>query len=125
MKALSKIRKVALDHLKSLLESKTYTSAENMLIYQLLVDIETSSSTSISCGSETTYCQDNPQLATHQRDLAAVLYEKGNDNGALTLLHRIPLAEIGRPDFKRIVEICQALRSRMEIDDTHDNGDRR
>lgn len=114
MEALSKIRNITLDHLKSRLESDLCHQMEHILVYQLLVDVETSCST-FTTGAETVYSKNNPEFAAHQRALAEVLYQKGDDNGSLTLLHRIPLLQIGKIDWTRILEISQALRSRTKM----------
>ncbi|KAJ0109899.1 hypothetical protein J7T55_004449 [Diaporthe amygdali] len=109
---MSRIRRVTLDHLKSLLESRQHPSAERILICQLLVDLETSFSTFTS-DSENVHRQHDSSFATHQRDLAALLCETGDENGALTLLRRIPRAQIEKEDLERIMQLGTALCSRM------------
>lgn len=111
--AMCRIRKVALDHLKSLLESYKHPSAERVLICQLLIDLETSFDTFAS-DSETAYHQQNQLFAAHQRDLAALLCKTGDSNGALSLLHRIPLSQLGEKDLDRIMQLGAALCSRMK-----------
>lgn len=112
--ALSRVQKLTLNHLKSQLESDKYSSAERSLICQLLVDLETSFS-AFTSDIGTKYRQGNSVFAARERDLAAFLCESGDYNGALTLLHRIPLAQIGKTDLNRIMQLGVALCSRMRM----------
>lgn len=111
--ALSRIQKITSQHVKSLLQSRKHSSAGRMLICQLLVDLETSLSTFTS-GSGTSHNQADPLHVSDQRHLAALLYENGDFHGALTLLHRVPHAQIGGTDLKRMMKFGVDLCSRMK-----------
>ncbi|KAI7779376.1 hypothetical protein LA080_000953 [Diaporthe eres] len=113
MRALSWIQKHTLSRVKSALQSPKYSSAERMLICQVLVELETSFSTSIS-DLETVNHRQNPAFATTQRNLAALLCRTGDYQGALTILHRIPLSQIEGNDLKRIVQFGLALCARAK-----------
>lgn len=113
MRALSWIQKHTLSRVKSALQSPKYSSAERMLICQALVELETSFSTSIS-DLETVNHRQNPAFATTQRNLAALLCRTGDYQGALTILHRIPLSQIEGNDLKRIVQFGVALCARAK-----------
>lgn len=110
--AMSWIQKRILHHVRSTLNSKGHSSAERILICQLLVDLETSFSTSIS-DSEALYHQGNTFDASYGRNLADLLCASGDFNGALSLLHRIPLAYIREQDLIRMTQLGVTLCSRM------------
>lgn len=114
MRALSWIQKHTLSRVESALQSHEYSSAERMLICQLLVDLETSFS-AFTSDLETVNHQGDPVFASTQRDLAAMLYETGDYHGALTILHRIPLAQIEEKDLSMIVQLGVALCARAKI----------
>lgn len=113
--AVSRIQKLTLDHTRTMLESQAgkHSMAERMLICQLLVDLETSFSTSSSSMASTQFEQEFEFLGD-QRNLAALLCQTGDYNGALTLLHKIPRKQIGNQDLSRIVEIGTLLCARTK-----------
>lgn len=112
--ALSRMQKLTSNYVKSQLESHRYSSAERSLICQLLVDLETSFS-AFTSDIGTKYRQGNSVFAAHQRDLAALLCESGDYDGALSLLHRIPLVQIVEKDLNEILRLGVALVSRMRV----------
>ena len=107
---MSRIQKQTLQHAKSLLQSPKHSSAERTLICQLLVDIETSLTT---CTSEPENLYHQAAFPSDQRHLAALLCENGDYNGALTLSHRVPLAQISKKDLERMEQLSVDLRSRL------------
>ncbi|KAH8776435.1 hypothetical protein F5883DRAFT_247627 [Diaporthe sp. PMI_573] len=108
--AMSRIQKHTLQHAKSLLQSPKHSSAERTLICQLLVDIETSLST-VTSESQNLYHQ--AAFPSDQRHLAALLCENRDYNGALTLLHRVPLAQISKKDLERMEQLSVDLWFRL------------
>lgn len=113
LRALSCIQKRTFSRVKSTLQSHKHSSAERMLICQVLVELETSFNTSIS-DLETVNHRQNFAFATTQRNLAALLCRTGDYHGALTILHRIPLSQIEEKDLKRIVQLGVALCARAK-----------
>lgn len=114
--AIMRIEKLTTDHVKSLLESQVNkrSSAERMLICQLLVDLQTSFNT-YCLGSGALYPQGNPYDGSYERNLASVLCQAGDYNGALALLHRISYQQIRQQDLSRIVQLGTALCARMKL----------
>lgn len=112
--ALSRMQKLTLNYVKSQLDSHKYSSAERSLICQLLVDLETSFS-AFASDIGTKYRQGNSVFGAHQRDLATLLCESGDYDGALSLLHRIPLVQIVEKDLHDMLQLGVALASRMKM----------
>lgn len=115
LRAVSWIQKLTLEHTRTMLESQAgkHSTAERMLISQLLVDLKTSFSTSTS-GIEASRFEKEFGSGDDQRNLAALLSQTGDYNGALTLLHSIPSHRIRQPDLSRIVEIGTLLCARTK-----------
>lgn len=113
--AVSRIQKLTLEHTRTMLESQAgkHSTAERMLICQLLVDLEKSFSTSTS-GMAATHFEQESEFADDQRNLATLLCQTGDYNDALTLLHRIPRHQIGKQDLSRIVDIGTLLCARTK-----------
>lgn len=116
-RAVLRIQRLTKDHVKSLLESQAdkHSSAERMLICQLLVDLERSlSSDSVRDMAAADQEQKNPS-GDDQRNFAALLCETGDHNGALSLLYKIPRRDLGMQDLRSIVKIGTVLCARMKL----------
>lgn len=114
LSVMSWIQKRTVYLVKSTLRSHEYASAERALICQLLVDLGTSLTTSIS-DFETSYHQEKSFDASYERNLADLLCETGDYNGALTLLHRIPRTHIRVQDLNKIFQLGNTLCERAKI----------
>lgn len=116
-RAVLRIERLTKDHVKLLLESQAdkHSSAERMLICQLLVDLERSlSSDSVRDMAAADQEQKYPS-GDDQRNLAALLCETGDHNGALSLLYKIPRHDLGIQDLRSIVKIGTVLCARMKL----------
>lgn len=114
-RSMSWIQKRTLHLVKSTLDSHNHSSVESMLICQLLVDLQTCFST-VTPDSETLHLQENDWNAfdaSYERNLADLLCETGDYNGALALLHRIPLTHIRKQDLNKMrllgIELCSEM----------------
>lgn len=111
--AISTIQQRTLHHVKSLLNSQHH-SAERILICQLLFNLETCFTASVFHSEALYHRGDVFTAQLSRRNLANLLGESGDHNGALCLMHRIPLPAIREHDLVEMTHLGVALCSRMK-----------
>lgn len=112
LRAMCHIQKLTSQHVESLLKMHKHSPVERGLMCQLLVDVERSLS-NLNSTLESLHNQDDPDFASNQQQLAALLYKTGDHNGALALLHRIPFTQIDENSLRRMIQLGADLNSRM------------